>query len=153
MNGIEVAVVATKSPFHDFDKFQGTPRSVLEHRITELLAYIRRQATEEKRAYDQLTHVQERCTEQELELRKHRAESKLAGTPVGDFLLEAAHELTLAQAKHSWVDKDRNFGFVALTEEVGEVAKAILDEEAIDSFRRECAQCVAVLCRLVTEAS
>lgn len=99
---------------------------------------------------ESLTRVQERCTAQELELRSHRAESRITGTPDGEFLLAAVHQLKLAREKHPG-PFSRIHMLAVLAEEVGEVAKAVLDHESEERVVEELAQVVAACCRIVKE--
>jgi hypothetical protein len=149
MNKI-VTVTKLKSLFEGFDKFQGVPRSELEERIMTLLAFVSRQLADEHQLNENLTHVQNRCTEQELELRQHRAESKLAGTPVGDFLLEAAHMNELALKKYPGPYSLEHM-LCVLCEESGEAARAHCHQEGPEALRLELAQTAGVCARIVTE--
>lgn len=145
-----VTIEKLKSVFDGFDKFQGVPRSELEDRIMTLLAHAGRRQSEVRQLNEQLTHVQTRCTEQELELRKHRAESKLARTPMGDFFLEAAHMNTLALAKYPGPYSLEHM-LCVLCEESGEAARAHCHKEGPEAIRMELAQVAGVCARIVTE--
>lgn len=133
-----------------FKKFEGVPRTELEDRIVFLLDQINRWIVENHQLTAQLTHVQTRCTEQELELRKHRAESKLAGTPVGDFLLEAAHHNELALKKYPGPYSLEHM-LCVLCEESGEAARAHCHKEGPEAIRLELGQVAGVCARIVTE--
>ena len=148
MNGIEPQ--PPKGQWHDFDKFLDTPRIEIEARVVKLLAYVLAQDKLNRELVQQLTHVQERCTEQELELRKHRAESKLAGTPVGDFLLEAAHANELGKKKYPG-PYTLEYMLCVLHEESGESARAYCHKEGSDAIRLELAQAAGVCARIATE--
>jgi len=139
-----------KPVFDGFAKFQGVPRSELEERIITLLTYAAKQAVTAQQLSEQLTHVQTRCTEQELELRKHRAENKLAGTPVGDFLLEAAHMNEMALKKYPGTYPIEHM-LCVLCEESGEAARAHCHQEGNEALRNELAQVAGVCARIVTE--
>jgi hypothetical protein len=139
-----------KPIFDGFDEFQGVPRSELEARIMVLLNCLQRQYANTHQLNDQLTHVQTRCTEQELELRKHRAENRLAGTPVGDFLLEAAHMNELALKTYPGPYSLEHM-LCVLCEESGEAARAYCRQEGDEALRNELAQVAGVCARIVTE--